>query len=201
MKLLIISLLTSLLPLNALAEDYLGGNIQLLLGETEDKNSVTLEYYWSKGKFSGFGHHDEFEDGFYVSEHLVNYDVAPYVYVTARATSTSLGNSQLFGAGFRAGSLPYLNKFFEMLDIIYLPTVVGDNSKQWNAVWATKQWKPFGEAKVGFYLAGFYRDREDDPNFGQPQAWMSLNNGWDIGVEVDHFDGDEAYLINIKRHF
>jgi len=186
--------------MSAIGQDV-SGDIQLLSAENSLR-TVTAEYFWSAGKFSGMGYHDQYDNGSidYFADHVIEYNVNSMLYGAVEFGFTSFGNNKKYGVGTRAGSLPGLIKVFTYFNVTYFAHVTGANSEQVKVAWGTKSLKLTNS--LDMYFEGFTRLRDGLPDLWQPQVWFRHRDvPFDFGTEVEVYGGETNISLAIKFLF
>lgn len=194
-------LLVSLI-ITSTANADIGGNVHVLRGEN-DLSVGTAEYYWSKGKFSGFGFYDQFNHGTlrYFTDHSLDYSLNDYVFLSGEVGRSSFGDMQKVGVGVRLGALfPEDHNPFLFLNVTRYAKVWGADVENTEISWQTKSLS-LGNS-VSVYLSGFADIRDNAPDVKQPQIWFTFGDSkFEVGAELDMFGDKETLLIAVKYNF
>ena len=178
---------------------FIEANTHVLVGD----NTVTAEYVWADGRFSGFGFVDKSLDSdFVITDHEVRAQVAGLFYLSAELGYNRFGGTMgKVGAGVSLGQLPVVRDHFVYLRAYAQKTVFGpDAGRIIGASWGTKDLRL--TKGVSAYASGFADIKRNAPDVVQPQLWLKFDNvPIEAGTEVSIFGKHTTVSAAVKLKF
>jgi len=185
------------------ADSFVGGDLQLGL-DNNNQTNARIEYWWGKGKLSGYGYQDFYnldKQTTRIADHRIRFHLNDYAFMASETRFSSFGDSQKFGLGVQLAKTEIFDSIFDILKVTYFGLESGSgDTKQLLTVWWTKPWQLSERLQV--YSAGISRVREGLSNFHEPQLWFSFDeNPLEVGIEVDIFGDDYIPQLTLKYKF
>jgi hypothetical protein len=179
-----------------------GGDFQFLKGEGGFGETGTVEYFWSEGKFSGYGFYDSLRSTplRYFTEHAVYYSLSERFYLASEVTQHGFGTFQKAGFGFSLGDLLATTVPLDVLEVRYYGKAWGASEEQVEVVWSSRQFRV--SDGIGMYFSGFANIPDHGSIFTQPQLWFTLGSSKiEVGLEYEQWGKTKNTSLAFKYNF
>ncbi len=196
----VVFVVVSLYSLSSQADG--GGSFQFLQGEGDFGKTGTVDYFWSREKFSGYGFYDKFENGptQYFTEHSLYYSVSKRFFLAGEVTQSEFGDIQKVGAGVNLSDFVSPVLPFSFFQVSYFAKSWGATAEQTTIVWQSK--KLTLSENVSVYLSGFANILDHGPNFAQSQLWFAFGSSkFEVGLESERFGRAVNTSLALKYNF